>query len=243
VGPSRGIRIERTAGSYDIPMGTVTTNTSMFVRVKVHAVSILDVLKRGDGIQFYKNYDSMTGLSIISSLASSSTSTTITHVAGSRPLVVGDTITVSGHTGNAANVAMNQVYTVATVNSVTEAVLTGTGMTPATYNTGTIIGELSEFTFESSRYIVHSGNDFNAFKIPLDRQYNELVDGTLNIRRVVTGGDNLPVQPKLKLLDLYDTHGKKKKKKMMMMKKKKNIIDLVLLIYIIYVFHFSFLFL
>merc|ERR1712195_88128 len=48
------------------------------------------------------------------------------------------TVTISGHTGNAANTAMNQIFVVKTVTSPTVAVLTGTGMTAATYNTGTI---------------------------------------------------------------------------------------------------------
>jgi meckelin len=52
-------------------------------------------------------------------------------------------VTVTGHTGDAANVAMNQVFTVAAVTSPTIAVLTGTGMTIGTYNTGTISGAVT----------------------------------------------------------------------------------------------------
>ena len=85
-------------------------------------------------------------VSITSSVATSATSTTITHVAGTRALVVGDTLTVTGHTGNQATQAMNQAFTVASITSTTIAVLTGTGMTagtpgtPTIYNTGTIVG-------------------------------------------------------------------------------------------------------
>ena len=53
-------------------------------------------------------------------------------------------VTVSGHTGNAANLAMNQVYEVKTVTSTTITILTGSGMTAATYNAGTIIVSLPE---------------------------------------------------------------------------------------------------
>ena len=76
-------------------------------------------------------------IAISKSVASSSTSTTVTHTAGTKALVVGDTFIVSGHTGNAA---MNQAYTITTVTSATEVVLTGGGMTAGTYNSGTIIG-------------------------------------------------------------------------------------------------------
>ena len=82
-------------------------------------------------------------LSVTSSQATSATSTTLTHVASSRDLVVGDVVTVSGHTGDAANLAMNQAFTVASVTSSTIAVLTGTGMTIGTYNTGTISGAVA----------------------------------------------------------------------------------------------------
>jgi|TARA_B100000780_G_scaffold141445_1_gene99034 hypothetical protein len=76
--------------------------------------------------------------SVTSNVAASATVTTITHVAGARGFAVGDSVTISGHTGNAANTAMNQIFVVKTVTSPTVAVLTGTGMTAATYNTGTI---------------------------------------------------------------------------------------------------------
>ena len=82
-------------------------------------------------------------VSVTSNVASSSTETTLTHATGSRSLVVGDTVTISGHTGNAANTAMNQEYAVKSVTSTTVVVLTGTGMTAGTYNSGTIIAKFS----------------------------------------------------------------------------------------------------
>ena len=81
-------------------------------------------------------------LSVSQNKATSATSATITHVAGSKPLVVGDKLVVTGHTGNAANLAMNQTFTVASVTNSTTAVLTGAGMTAATYNSGTIIARV-----------------------------------------------------------------------------------------------------
>jgi hypothetical protein len=84
--------------------------------------------------------------------AASATETTITHVAFSRSLVVGESVTVSGHTGDAANLAMNQVYVVKTVTDSTHAILTGTGMTAGTYNTGAIIvkaGLAAKFSMSS----------------------------------------------------------------------------------------------
>jgi len=94
----------------------------------------------GEAITVSGHDASMTNISITSSVATSPTSTTITHSGlGSRPLVVDEAITVSGHIGDTANTAMNQVFTVAVINSSTEAVLTGTGMTTNTYNTGTIV--------------------------------------------------------------------------------------------------------
>ena len=82
---------------------------------------------------------------VTSSTASSTTSTTVIHTAGARGFAVGDTVTISGHTGNSANTAMNQVFTVASVTSATVVVLTGTGMTASgsAYNGGTIIATFS----------------------------------------------------------------------------------------------------
>jgi hypothetical protein len=57
------------------------------------------------------------------------------------PFVVGDYVAVSGHTGNAANLVMNQTFRVTSVTSATVYVLAGTGMTAATYNAGTIIAK------------------------------------------------------------------------------------------------------
>jgi len=82
------------------------------------------------------------------SVAANAVQTTITHAAFSRALVVGEVVTVSGHTGNAANLAMNQVYEVKTVTSTTITILTGSGMTAATYNAGTIIVSLPEAPIE-----------------------------------------------------------------------------------------------
>ena len=66
----------------------------------------------------------------------SSTVATCTHAAASGFLAVGDTVTVSGHTGDASNVAVNQDYTVVSITSSTVSVLSGTGLTAGTYNTG-----------------------------------------------------------------------------------------------------------
>jgi hypothetical protein len=78
-------------------------------------------------------------LTVTSNVAASSTETTLTHSVTENPLFVGDTITVRGHTGNAANLAMNQKYVVKEVRSSTsQLVLTGTGMTAGTYDSGTI---------------------------------------------------------------------------------------------------------
>ena len=65
-------------------------------------------------------------------MVSSATETTATHSAAVRSLVVGDSVTVSGHT----DAALNQVYLVKTVTSATEVVLTGTGLTSGTYTSG-----------------------------------------------------------------------------------------------------------
>lgn len=79
------------------------------------------------------------GLSIFQSVVSNSTTTTVTHETGGSDWSKGNKVTITGHTGNAANTAMNQVFTIDTVNSSTEAVLKGSGMTQGTYNTGTIV--------------------------------------------------------------------------------------------------------
>jgi hypothetical protein len=80
--------------------------------------------------------------------ATSDTAATMTHSVGLYPLNVGDTVTVSGHTApsdatnevTAANLAMNQTFTVTQVNTTTEVELKGTGMTPTvTYSAGTIV--------------------------------------------------------------------------------------------------------
>ena len=77
-------------------------------------------------------YPAISGLSISSSDVTSTTSVTITTALGIRPLVLNETITVTGHAlGTPQDLALNQTYTVAGVTGPTEAVLTGTGMTPA----------------------------------------------------------------------------------------------------------------
>ena len=97
-------------------------------------------------------------VSVSANDAASATETTITHGAGSKALNVGDTLTISGHTGNAANVAMNQVYTVKTVTDTTHAVLTGTGMTVGSYSSGTIIAKFfvgAKFSMSSYGNLCH----------------------------------------------------------------------------------------
>ena len=94
----------------------------------------------------YNNGDSTASLinvAVSSNVASSSTETTLTHAAGARPLVVGDTITVSGHSSSSAHTAMNQAFVVKSVTSTTVVVLTGSGMTAGSYSTGTIVGTFS----------------------------------------------------------------------------------------------------
>jgi hypothetical protein len=102
-----------------------------------------------------KCYNKATGtvatLSVISSKATSATSTTVTFAAATPTLVVGSTITISGHTGAAAHKAMNQAYTVASETSDTVYVLTGTGMTMGpgggtSYTAGTIVATLDDDT-------------------------------------------------------------------------------------------------
>ena len=93
-------------------------------------------------------------LSITSSQATSPTATTLTHGATTSDLVVGDVVTVTGHTGDAANVAMNQIFKVATVTSSTITVLTGTGMTIGTYNTGTISGTVTKTPSDGSIFSI-----------------------------------------------------------------------------------------
>ena len=65
----------------------------------------------------------------------SSTVTTCTHEAAVRSLVVGDTVTVSGH----SDTALNQVFTVTAVTSSTVVQLTGTGLSAGTFTSGTPI--------------------------------------------------------------------------------------------------------
>lgn len=70
-------------------------------------------------------------------VASGSTTTaTCTHAAAAGFLAVGDTVTVSGYTGDANSIAVNQDYVVTSITSATETVLTGTGLTVGTYSAG-----------------------------------------------------------------------------------------------------------
>ena len=73
---------------------------------------------------------------VSASVVSSPTSTTIALTPGCN-LGMGSLVAVTGHTGNAANIAMNQIYTVAAEGNGW-AVLRGVDMALGTYNTGTI---------------------------------------------------------------------------------------------------------
>lgn len=88
-------------------------------------------------------YSGRMSVSVSSNIATTATAATMTHSIGLYPLNVGDTVTVSGHTGNAANLAMNQTFTVTNVISTTSVELKGTGMTSiATYGAGTIVADV-----------------------------------------------------------------------------------------------------
>ena len=78
-------------------------------------------------------------VSVSKSVVSSATSTTVTHSIGMRAFVVGDVVTIFGHTGDSTHEAMNQKYTVSAVTKATVVVLTGSGMTAGSYDSGTII--------------------------------------------------------------------------------------------------------
>jgi hypothetical protein len=92
----------------------------------------------------------MSGLLVTQNVANTATSATMTYTAGPKSMVIGDTVTVSGHTGNAANLAMNQAFTVAAVTSATVVQLTGTGMTAGTYNQGTIVADVVQSNADDS---------------------------------------------------------------------------------------------
>jgi hypothetical protein len=80
---------------------------------------------------------------VTANVANSATQATLDHAAFSVAVVAGDTLIISGHTGSAAHLAMNQEFIVKSVTSTTETVLTGSGMTAAgggtSYSAGTII--------------------------------------------------------------------------------------------------------
>jgi len=96
-------------------------------------------------VQFSLNNTGTLGISateqasVTSNAAINSAETTLTHAAFTRPLVVGEMVTVSGHNGTEANLKMNQEYFVKNATDATHTVLTGSGMTAGTYNTGTIV--------------------------------------------------------------------------------------------------------
>ena len=69
----------------------------------------------------------LVNLSISSSLVTSATSVTITHAAA-RFAVSSEPIVITGHTGTAQDLALNQTYTVAGVVGLTKTVLTGAGL-------------------------------------------------------------------------------------------------------------------
>lgn len=94
----------------------------------------------------------MSGLSVTSNQAITTTSAKMKHSVGLYPLNVGDTVIVSGHTGTPANLAMNQTFTVTQVNSTTEVKLKGTGMTIGTYNAGTIVADVQNLTVHAQLF-------------------------------------------------------------------------------------------
>jgi len=96
-------------------------------------------------------YSGKMSVSVTSNQATTATTAIMSHSVGLYPLKVGDTVTVSGHTAppsatttvTAANLAMNQTFTVTNVISTTSVALKGTGMThPDTYNAGTIVADV-----------------------------------------------------------------------------------------------------
>ena len=116
-----------------------TTFTSTFTRPLkdvVEASIIAASIRRADTVTF----------PISSTLVASATSATITHPVLSRPLGNGESLRVSGHTGTAQDLALNQTYTVVAVGSTsTTTVLTGTLMTASAtpYTTGSVFASTS----------------------------------------------------------------------------------------------------
>jgi hypothetical protein len=120
-------------------------------------------------------------------VAASATATTVTHAAFQNGYVAtaGDTITVLGHTGNAANLAMNQQCVVASRTSATVTVLTCAGMTAATYNTGSILmQEHGGATGDEDRVPFRVSGGSYEIQTDIDGDQTELVCGTDDLRAV-----------------------------------------------------------
>jgi hypothetical protein len=123
-------------------------------------------------------------ISVTSSIAKNATETTICYVPHkTRALIVGDELTISGHTGNAADLAMNQVYTVKTVIDATNAVLTGSGLAAGKYSSGNIIAtftkiEHSELLETAVVAVVEAakGNKSDLFNAQVPKRLMSLLD-------------------------------------------------------------------
>jgi hypothetical protein len=126
-------------------------------------------------------------VAVSQSVAAGATATTVTHAAFNIGYVAtaGDVITVSGHTGVANDLLMNQQYVVASRGSATAMTLTGAGMSAATYTTGSIV------------LTAHAGTTGDEDKVPfrmsggsyeiqtdIDGDQTELVCGTDDLRAV-----------------------------------------------------------
>jgi hypothetical protein len=126
-------------------------------------------------------------VAVSQSVAAGATATTVTHAAFTNGYVAtaGDVITVSGHTGVANDLLMNQQYVVASRGSATAMTLTGAGMSAATYSTGSIV------------LTAHAGTTGDEDKVPfrmsggsyeiqtdIDGDQTELVCGTDDLRAV-----------------------------------------------------------
>jgi hypothetical protein len=126
-------------------------------------------------------------VAVSQSVAASSTATTVTHAAFTNGYVAtaGDVITVSGHTGDAANLAMNQQYVVASRQSATQMTLTGTGMTAETYDTGSpvLTAHVGTTGDEDKVPFRMSGGSYE-IQTDIDGDQTELVCGTDDLRAV-----------------------------------------------------------
>ena len=98
-----------------------TAFTSTFTRpIKnvVEASIVSASIRRPDVVHF----------PITNTVVADITTATITHAPLSTPLSASDSIIISDHTGTNADLALNQTYTVASITSPTETVLTGTAL-------------------------------------------------------------------------------------------------------------------